>query len=68
MIIIQETAMLKAKKELQNIEQDIRRETIEGDRIDVVEENSWEPMLNLRRLMFTGHAFAPRTAYCPMSC
>ena len=53
MIIAQETAMLKAKKEFQKIEQAIRQATIEGERIDVVEENLWERMLNLGRLMLT---------------
>ena len=53
MIIAQETAMLKAKKEFQKIEQAIRQATIEGERIDVVEENLWERMLNLGRLVLT---------------
>ena len=53
MIMAQETAMLKAKKEFQKIEQAIRQATIEGERIDVIEENLWERMLNLGRLMLT---------------
>ena len=47
------TAMLKAKEEFQKIEQAIRQATIEGERIDVIEENLWERMLNLGRLMLT---------------
>lgn len=31
----------------------VRQATIEGERIDVVEENLWERMLNLGRLMLT---------------
>ena len=53
MIMAQETAMFKAKKEFQKIEQAIRQATIEGERIDVIEENLWERMLNLGRLMLT---------------
>jgi len=53
MIIAQETVTLKAKKEFHKIEQGIRQATIEGERIDVIEENLWERMLNLGRLMLT---------------
>jgi len=45
--------MLKAKREFQKIEQAIRQATIEGERIDVIEENLWERMLNLGCLMLT---------------
>lgn len=51
--LAQETAMFKAKKAFQKIEQAIRQAMIEGERIDVIEENLWERMLNLGRLMLT---------------
>jgi len=53
MIMAQENALLKAKEEFQKIEETIRRATIQGKRIDVVEENLWDPMLSLGRLMMT---------------
>ncbi len=39
MIMTQENALLKAKEEFQKIEETIRQATIQGKRIDVVEEN-----------------------------
>ena len=45
MIMAQEIALLKAKEEFQKIEQTIRQATIQGKRIDVVEENLWDQML-----------------------
>ena len=53
MIMAQENALLKAKEEFQKIEETIRQATIQGKRIDVVEENLWEQMLSLGRLMMT---------------
>ncbi len=65
MIMAQETAMLKAKKEFQKTEQAIRQATIEGERIDVIEENLWERMLNLGRLMLTSFVAGQGTGECP---
>ena len=42
MIMAQENALLKAKEEFQKIEETIRQATIQGKRIDVVEENPWD--------------------------
>ncbi len=53
MIMTQENALLKAKEEFQKIEETIRQATIQGKRIDVVEENLWDQMLSLGRLMMT---------------
>jgi len=53
MIMAQENALLKAKEEFQKIEETIRQATIQGKRIDVVEENLWDQMLSLGRLMLT---------------
>jgi hypothetical protein len=53
MIMSQEIALLKAKEEFQKIEETIRQATIQGKRIDVVEENLWDQMLSLGRLMLT---------------
>jgi len=53
MIMAQENALLKAKEEFQKIEETIRQATIQGKRIDVVEENLWDQMLSLGRLMMT---------------
>ena len=53
MIMAQENALLKAKEEFQKIEETIRQATIQGKRIDVVEENLWDKMLSLGRLMLT---------------
>ena len=49
MIMAQENALLKAKEEFQKIEETIREATIQGKRIDVVEENLWDHMLSLGR-------------------
>ena len=51
MIMAQENALLKAKEEFQKIEETIRHATIQGKRIDVVEEDLWDQMLSLGRLM-----------------
>lgn len=51
MIMTQENGLLKAKEEFQKIEETIRRATIQGKRIDVVEESLWDPMLGLGRLL-----------------
>ena len=53
MIMSQEAALLKAKEEFQKIEESIRQATVQGKRIDVVEENLWDHMLSLGRLMLT---------------
>jgi len=53
MIMAQEAALLKAKEEFQKIEETIRQATVQGERIDVVEENLWDQMLSLGRLMLT---------------
>jgi hypothetical protein len=53
MIMTQENALLKAKEEFQKIEETIRQVTIQGQRIDVVEETLWDHMLNLGRLLLT---------------
>ena len=53
MIMTQEAALLKAKKRFQMIEEAIRQATLQGKRIDVVEENLWDNMLSLGRLMLT---------------
>jgi hypothetical protein len=53
MIMAQENALLKAKEKFQKIEETIRQATIQGKRIDVVEENLWDQMLSLGRLMMT---------------
>ena len=53
MIMAQENALLKAKEEFQKIEETIRQATIQGKRIDVVEENLWDQMLSLGRLMLS---------------
>jgi hypothetical protein len=53
MIMSQEIALLKAKEEFQKIEETIRQATIQGTRIDVVEENLWDQMLGLGRLLLT---------------
>jgi len=53
MIMAQENALLKAKEEFQKIEETIRQATILGKQIDVVEENLWDQMLSLGRLMLT---------------
>jgi hypothetical protein len=53
MIMAQENALLKAKEEFQKIEETIRQATIQGKRIDAVEENLWNQMLGLGRLMLT---------------
>jgi len=51
MIMAQENALLKAKEEFQKIEETIRQATIQGTRIDVVEETLWDQMLCLGRLL-----------------
>ena len=53
MIMSQEAALLKAKEEFQKIEESIRQATVQGKRIDVFEENLWDHMLSLGRLMLT---------------
>ena len=53
MIMTQEAALLKAKDEFQKIEETIRQATIQGSRIDVVEENLWDRLLGLGRLLLT---------------
>ena len=53
MIMTQEAALLKAKERFQMIEEAIRQATLQGKRIDVVEENLWDNMLSLGRLMLT---------------
>jgi hypothetical protein len=53
MIMAQENALLKAKEKFQKIEETIRQATIQGKRIDVVEEDLWDQMLSLGRLMMT---------------
>ena len=53
MIMTQEAALLKAKDEFCKIEEAIRQATIQGTRIDVVEENLWDQMLGLGRLLLT---------------
>ena len=51
MIMTQEKALLKAKAEFTKIEAMIRQATIQGTRIDVVEETLWGQMLGLGRLL-----------------
>ena len=53
MIMTQEAALLKAKDEFRKIEEALRQATIQGTRIDVVEENLWDQMLGLGRLLLT---------------
>ena len=53
MIMTQEAALLKAKDEFCKIEEAIRQATIQGTRIDRVEENLWDQMLGLGRLLLT---------------
>lgn len=53
MIMSQEIALLKAKEEFQKIEDIIRQATIQGVQIDVVEENLWDQMLGLGRLLLS---------------
>ncbi|MCP4605293.1 MAG: ISKra4 family transposase [Proteobacteria bacterium] len=53
MIMSQEIGLLKAKEEFQKIEETIRQATIQGTQIDVVEENLWDRMLGLGRLLLT---------------
>ena len=50
MIVTQEATLLKAKDQFQKIEEAIRQATIQGTRIDVVEEDLWDRMLGLGRL------------------
>jgi hypothetical protein len=51
MIMTQEAALLKAKEEFQKIETYIRQATIQGQRMDVLEESLWDRMLGLGRLL-----------------
>lgn len=53
MIIAQENALLKAKEEFQRIEHVIRKATIDGTQINVIEEELWDHMLGLGRLLLT---------------
>ena len=51
MIMTQEQALLKAKDEFTKIEKMIRQATIQGIQINVVEEQLWDQMLGLGRLL-----------------
>lgn len=51
MIMTQEAGLLKAKEEFQKIESYIRQATMEDVRIDVLEQNLWDRMLGLGRLL-----------------
>lgn len=51
MIMTQEKAFLKAKDEFKKIEKMIRQATVQGVRIDVVEEDLWDQMLGLGRML-----------------
>ncbi|MFC1652665.1 hypothetical protein ACFL3F_02990 [Planctomycetota bacterium] len=42
MIMTQEAGLLKAKEEFQKIESYIRQATMEGVRIDILEQNLWD--------------------------
>jgi len=55
MIMTQEATLLKAKDEFQKIEEAIRQATIQGTRIDLVEEDLWDRMLGLGRLLLTSY-------------
>jgi hypothetical protein len=55
MIMTQEKAFLKAKDEFKKIEEMIRQATIQSKRIDVVEEDLWDQMLGLGRMLL--HSF-----------
>jgi hypothetical protein len=54
MIMTQEATLLKAKEAFQKIEAYVRQATIAGERIDVVEENLWDHMLGLGRILMNG--------------
>jgi hypothetical protein len=53
MIMSQENALLKAKEEFQTIEHLIREATLTGKTIHTVEEELWDCMLGLGRLLLT---------------
>ena len=70
MIMTQEAGLLKAKEAFQKIEACIRQATLEGTRIDVLEQNLWDQMLGLGRLLMNsfvaGHGtgdLGPTLAY-----
>jgi hypothetical protein len=53
MIMMQEIVLIKVKEEFEQIAETIRQATIQGTRIDVIEENLWDQMLGLGRLLLT---------------
>lgn len=70
MILTQEAGLLKAKEAFGKIESYIRQATMEGKRINVVEQTLWDQMLGLGRLLMNsfvaGHGtgdLGPTLAY-----
>lgn len=55
MMMVQEQAILKAKKQFDQMEAAIRQAASEGQRIDRVERDLWDRMLGIARLMLQGY-------------